>query len=397
MNDIVQNYFNLYPFPHPIDIKDAINKGLRESYDIVDEKKYIFPDDIDKRISNVLITGCGFNQALYHATRNPKISFTAVDFSNPIKEHINLYCDEHKVDNLSFIYDDYISLNNIKFDLIYATDVINYSKTPKDSLLHLHSLLNDNGALILSLPSSYYYDSIELIKKNFNFLELSFESNDDIDFAFNLVKGLLSVHPSKVNIHDLKTKEIINKFDFIYRFMTPINNHYNIHNLFDLISSCDLFFQNWNYNSDYSPKALFWDENINLPGIINKFDDKDLLQTWDTVLNIKGPFSTSQKLTFSLRKKYNPNFMKDIINHDDSLIYIRPNHIIQKNPTLTATFFSRTNYKRTLKEDEEATLALLSKPTSKNNLLKLTDYSLDELNDILDRLWAYSAISYYKE
>ena len=205
MNDIVQKYFNLFPFPHPINIIDLINKGLREPYDIVDEKKYIFPDDIDKRISNVLVTGCGFNQALYHATRNPNINFTAVDFSNPVKEHIIRYCDEHKVDNLSFIYDDYISLNNIKFDLIYATDVINYSKTPKDSLLHLHSLLNDNGALILSLPSSYYYDSIELIKKNFNFLELSFESNDDIDFAFNLVKGLLSVHPSKVNIHDFLT------------------------------------------------------------------------------------------------------------------------------------------------------------------------------------------------
>ena len=158
-----------------------------------------------------------------------------------------------------------------------------------------------------------------------------------------------------------------------------------------------LFFQNWNYNSDYSPKALFWDENINLPGIIDKFDNKDLLQTWDTVLNIKGPFSTSQKLTFSLRKKYNANFMKDIINHDDSIIYIRPNHIINKNPTMTSTFFARTNYKRTLKEDEATILSLLSEPISKNKLLKLTDYSLVELDDILDRLWAYSAISYYKE
>lgn len=397
MSNIVKKYFNLFPFPHPIDIKDLINKGLREPYDIVDEKKHLFPDDIDKKIGNVLIAGCGCNQALYHAIRNPDINFTAIDFSNPVKDHVNKYCEDNKIDNLSFIHDDYFSLNNIKFDLIYATDVINYSKTPKDSLLHLHSLLNDKGALILSLPSSYYYDSIELIKKNFDFLELSFESNDDIDFAFNLVQGLLSVHPSKVNIHDLKTKEIINKFDFIYRFMPPINNYYNIHNLFDLISSCDLFFQNWNYNSDFSPNAFFWDENINLPGIINKFDNKDLLKTWDTVLNIKGPFSTIQKLTFSVRKKYNSNFMKDIINHDDSLIYIRPNHIINKNPTMTSTFFARTNYKRILKDDEAVILSLLSKPSSKNNLLELSDYSLDELDDILQRLWEYSAISYYKE
>ena len=99
MNDIVQKYFNLFPFPHPIDIKDLINKGLREPYDIIDEKKHLFPDDIDKKVNNVLIVGCGFNQALYHAIRNPDINFTSIDFSNPVKGHINRFWDEKKVEN----------------------------------------------------------------------------------------------------------------------------------------------------------------------------------------------------------------------------------------------------------------------------------------------------------
>ena len=393
-NNNLINYFDLFPFPQPTDIIPLIDKGLRESYDLAAEKEYIFPDDIKKKIKNVLIVGCGCNQLIYHSIRNPKIKFVGVDFSEIVANHVTKTIKDHNIKNAKFLKDDFINLSSETYDVIFALDVINYSKDPQLSLNFLSSILNDNGSIILSLPASHYQSSIDDTKNVIKELNLSYKSKEDVDYAFNLVKSLISLHPSRVNAY--QNDGWISDDDFVYRFMSPKNHSFNVYQIDDLLKGSNLFFQNWFYNSNYFPRAFFWDENPKLPNIINKFDGKNILDIWDEILAIKGPHLTVRKHTFCARKDVNLNYYTDLMNDDESFVYIRPHHIISENTTQTGTIFARTNYKRLLKDNEAKVLAELSKPLKIKNLLKRTDFSIDELNAILQNLWEYSAISYYK-
>ena len=388
------DYFDLFPYPHPIDIISLIDQGLREPYDIADEKEYIFPDNINKKINNVLIVGCGCNQLIYHAYRNPKIKFVGVDFSDVVESHVTSVIKDKKLKNAKFIKDDYMNLSSETFDIIIAIDVINYSDNPKLSLQYLTNLLNDNGSIILSLPSSHYYSSIDKFKEIIKDLKLNFKSKDDIQYAFNLVKSLLQLHPSRVNIYE--KNGWIAEDDFVNRFMSPKNHSFNVFDINKLIKESNLFFQNWFDNSNYFPKAFFDPNNPDLPGINDKFRNLNTLDLWDMMLTIKGPHLTNKKHTFSLRKDINYNYYQDLIDNVDSYVYRRPNNLISKNRSHTGTLLARSNYKRILNDQESDIINKLSKPVKINDLLNSTDFSLEELNVILQNLWEYSAISYYR-
>ena len=83
MNKTLANFFDLYPSPFPFNVKERVEKGYREAFDIADEYNLIFPDKGSKKnsVENVLIFGCGHTEALFHALRNPKINFVGVDIS----------------------------------------------------------------------------------------------------------------------------------------------------------------------------------------------------------------------------------------------------------------------------------------------------------------------------
>ena len=392
-HNIIKDFFTSHPFPNAFDVETLITKGLRYTYDLQDEIKYIFPDDITKKIKNVLVIGCGYNELIYHCLRNPKIKFVGVDFLDSVENHIN---SSLNTKNFKFIKDDFMNLGDEKFDIIIASDVVNFTVNPKESISFLNTILEDQGALILSLPSSYYYSSVDLVKSKFDFLNFDYHNDNDVDTAFTLVKNLIQVHPSRINIYEPRKSSWISREDFIYRFMTPYNHSYNIYELFDLFEDTDLFFQNWFDNAGYYPKAFLWDKNPDLPKINEKFLNKDHLDIWDTVLTLKGPFTSVQKHTFCLRKNIDLNFFRDFINNDKSFVYTRPNQIISENSTRTSTLLARTNYKRTLSPNEAVVLDNLKKPRTINSLLNSLDFSLAELSDILQYLWEYSAISFYR-
>ena len=400
-NTKIKDYFDNFPFPKPVDIEELIKNGLREAFDIADEINCIFPENPNKKIENVLIIGCGCNELIYHALRNPDINFTGIDFSDVVESHVLNVIKDKQLSNVSFIKDDFINYNDMKYDLVYACDVINFSPNPSKALNAITNSLNDQGAIVLSLPSSYYYNSIDLLKEKIRFLDLYYTNEKDIDYAFNLVKSLIAVHPSKVNIYESSISkgslEVISKDNFVYRFLSPNNKTYNIYDLDKLLKKSGLCFQNWNDNASYFPQALFQADNPTLPNIIDRFKDKDILDIWDTILSIKGPHHTVQKHRFCARKGINLNHFKDMMFEDDTFIFKRPNQIISPNTSKTQIHLARTNYKRILTDKEYEVISAIDKPLQYKELKKTLDFSIERLNGTLQSLWEYSVISFYKD
>ena len=55
--------------------------------------------------------------------------------------------NDKQLSNVSFIKDDFINYNNMKYDLIYACDVINFNPNPSKALNTITNSLNDQVQL----------------------------------------------------------------------------------------------------------------------------------------------------------------------------------------------------------------------------------------------------------
>jgi len=62
--------------------------------------------------------------------------------------------------------EDFLKINNEKFDLILLMDILEHLKNPKKSLLQIRKILKDNGVLVIQLPN--YKSLMAKICKNWS-------------------------------------------------------------------------------------------------------------------------------------------------------------------------------------------------------------------------------------
>ena len=71
----VKSQYNDWPYPEPIhDLKEKISEGFFYDLHLNRFKKIIFPEGKDYTSTDVLIAGCGTNQALYYALSYPEMN-----------------------------------------------------------------------------------------------------------------------------------------------------------------------------------------------------------------------------------------------------------------------------------------------------------------------------------
>ena len=87
--DVIEEQYINHPYPNPIENMDErINSNYAQisGMDLLWEK--IFPEkEYDENI-DVLIAGCGTNQAVYHAMKFPNSKNYAIDVSQTSLNHI---------------------------------------------------------------------------------------------------------------------------------------------------------------------------------------------------------------------------------------------------------------------------------------------------------------------
>ena len=132
----------------------------------------------------------------FHALRNPTINFVGVDISKKAINSANKFINENNLNNIEIENVNLIDFNsNVNFDIIYANNVFQYLDDPIEGFHKSYSLLNESGAVVCSLPSSYYFSEIDIIRKRLINLGYSYLDEDNINEAFNIVSWFRR-HPS---------------------------------------------------------------------------------------------------------------------------------------------------------------------------------------------------------
>jgi len=396
--------FDYYPIPHPYDVKERVNNGFRLPYDLQDEIRLLFPKGKIKKKLNILIIGCGYNEAVYHALRSPKYQFTGIDISKNVCDANTKQINEYGILNLDIIQDDIFSSNlSNKYDVIICTAFISYSNNKQNIFSTLKNLVTKDGVIVLSLVSSVYDNQIKPIRNILNKMGFNYKDPESVNKAFDFVKKLDPFHPSKMAMLQVEKGKInVNKFidlnDFALRYLNSYVKSFSVKEFIDELEDNNLYFQGWYNNSLYYTEANFSSSfNAKGAGQVNKLD---VIQQWDAVCELKGPFVNHLNHLFVASLNKNNFLLSDKLLADKkSIIKLRPYQKIVKLPDSPTDYMISPNLTTMLSEDETKICKAISDygktidDIMKDNKL---DLSKDEIITILERLNSFSFLSIYK-
>ena len=396
--------FDYYPIPHPYDVKERVNNGFRLPYDLQDEIRLLFPTGKIKKKLDILIIGCGYNEAVYHALRSPKYQFTGIDISKSVCDANTKQINEYGIKNLDIIQDDIFSDNlSNKYDVIICTAFISYLNNQQNIFSTLKNLVTTDGVIVLSLVSSVYDNQIKPIRNILNKMGFNYKDPKTVNKAFDFVKKLDPFHPSRMSMLQVEKGKInINKYidinDFALRYLNPYVKSFSVKELIDELEDNNLYFQGWHNNSLYYTEANF-SSSFNAKGA-DQVNNLDIIHQWDAVCELKGPFVNHFNHLFVASLNENNFLLSDKLLADKkSIIKLRPYQKIVKLPDSPTDYMISPNLTTMLSEDQAKICKAISDygktidDIIKDNKL---DLSKDEIITILERLNSFSFLSIHK-
>ena len=256
----LEKQYNNFIYPKPvINIeKEIINKKIIPYADPNFSWHILWPEKKNERKSiNILIAGCGSDQAAIIAKCNPIHNIIGIDISAKSIEHQNYLKNKHKISNLTLICDDFRLIKfTKKFDYIISTGVIHHLIDPNTALNTFYKNLKDDGVINLMVYGNKQSDALNQLKNILKELNLSHDQ-ESINIAKNTILNLNNEHPAKIfanslndinhnsGIIDLLLNNQESFFDLSQLISLLNKNNFIIKNFFDgKINSLTKFFLN---------------------------------------------------------------------------------------------------------------------------------------------------------
>jgi len=150
--DEVSRQYERWRYPPPVEDLAAWSATNRDWFDPVHAHRIFWPDRDYRPDLDILIAGCGTNQAAVFAFSNPDANVVGVDISQPSLDHQQYLKDKHGLANLRLHLLPIEELPTLRrqFDLVVSTGVLHHVADPPTGLKALARCLRPDGVLALS-------------------------------------------------------------------------------------------------------------------------------------------------------------------------------------------------------------------------------------------------------
>ena len=130
--DVVSRQYERWSYPQPIQDLDAWLSNHWEWFDPSHAHRILWPDREYKPDLDILIAGCGTNQAAVFAATNRDAKVVAIDISQPSLNHQQYLKDKHGLWNLELhlLPIEELPTLGLDFDLIVSTGVLHHMADP---------------------------------------------------------------------------------------------------------------------------------------------------------------------------------------------------------------------------------------------------------------------------
>lgn len=248
--DVVSRQYERWRYPEPIQDLEA---WLRHNWQWLDPShshRVFWPDREHRPDLDILIAGCGTNQAAVLAHTNPEARVVAVDISQPSLDHEQYLKERHGLHNLELHLlpiEELASLGS-DFDLVLSTGVLHHMADPLEGMKALAACLKPDGVIAVMLYAKYGRLGVEVMESVFRDLRLG---QDEV--SVQVVKEAISLLPPDHPVRGyLKTAdEVRHDAALVDTFLHGRAKHYSVDDCLDLVHKADLAFQGWFLKAPY--------------------------------------------------------------------------------------------------------------------------------------------------
>lgn len=328
-SDVIAEQYAAHPYPEPIFNMDEQIKKHSYAQGSCPERiwRKLFPEKSYSDSLDVLIAGCGTNQAIYHALKFPNSRHFAIDVSDTSLDHVRAMIKKYNLKNLEVEKSDIVSLSRSQsFDYVISTGVIHHTNDPQGSLNRLVEVTKQAGALFIMVYANYLRHGIYYLQDSFRYLNIP-SSSRGVELVRNLLKLLPSDHYVFNYIRAAQNSTGTKDLDFdagvIDTFLNARDVAFDISTLRSLIQDSGSFLQCWLDNSFYYRDLINFDreEQLRL--------SYEALDPWQLADFTQKIYPNSGKFSFTLRKT--PEYEHIWFNAQALCV----NHFAYKNPALS--------------------------------------------------------------
>ncbi len=285
--DVATRQYERWRYPDPIyDVEGWVTANW-EWFDPAHAHRTLWPDRQYKPDLDMLIAGCGTNQAAIFAFNNPAARVVAIDISQPSLDHQQYLKDKHGLWNLELhrLPIQEVSSLGLDFDLIVSTGVLHRLADPLGGAEALGRCLRKDGVLAVMLYAKYGRIGVELLESVFRDMGLG---PDEV--SVQIVKDIVSVlppdHPVQSYIRiaqDLQTSDAT----LVDTFLRGPQRTYTVDDCIDLVTSAGLDFQGWLIKAPYYAHDLFAPVN-EFYRAVNELPERKLWSVTERVQTVNG-------------------------------------------------------------------------------------------------------------
>jgi SAM-dependent methyltransferase len=253
--DVVAHQYEKWTYPDPIQNLETWLANNWQWFDPTHAHRILWPDRPYQPDMDILIAGCGTNQASVFAYTNRGAKVVAVDISQPSLDHSRYLKDKYSLKNLELhlLPIEEIPTLDKKFDLIVSTGVLHHMAEPKVGMKALGDSLRPDGVAAIMLYARYGRIGVELMQAVFRDLGLR-QDEESLRMVKDAVATLAPNHPLRAYM------SVAPDLDFdaglVDTFLHGRDRSYTVEDCLDLVNSAGLVFQDWFLNTSYYPPTL---------------------------------------------------------------------------------------------------------------------------------------------
>ena len=242
--------YSRWGYPPPIEDLEGWLQTNWEWFDPSHSHRIFWPDRDYEPDLDILVAGCGTNQAAVFAFTNRDARVVAIDISQSSLDHQRHLKDKYGLGNLTVHHlpvEEAPTLG-LDFDLVVSTGVLHHLEDPSAGMSALAACARRDAALGVMVYAKYGRLGVEMLASVFRDLGLP-----QSDSSIAVVQEALALVPEK---HPVRTylalaRDLNSDAGIVDTFLHSRERSYTVGECLDLVSSAGLVFQSWLFNAPY--------------------------------------------------------------------------------------------------------------------------------------------------
>ena len=250
--DVVSGQYRKWVYPDPIVDLPGWLAGNWQWFDPSHAHRMFWPDREPRPDLDILVAGCGTNQAAVFAHTNPQARVVAIDVSGPSLDHHRLLKEKYGLKNLDLHLLPIEEVGSLgrDFDLVVSTGVLHHMASPEAGMQALAARLRPDGVAAIMLYARYGRIGVEIMQAIFREIGLAQD-----EASLFTVKEAIALLPADHPVRSYLSFAPDLRFDagLVDTFLHGRDRSYTVDDCLDLVASAGLVFQGWFLKSAYEP------------------------------------------------------------------------------------------------------------------------------------------------